>query len=105
MKNNMDIKIIEKYRYTGGDEFSHYDAHFKSNPTMEEFVDWLLNHKSHEYGFIIDTKEGFNKIYVEYRDGKIERLCENYNELKNKTIFLTNMDGGWSRMDYDIGFK
>lgn len=93
----MDIKLLMNFKYTGGDCISHYDATFETNPTLKEFVDWLLKKKSNEWGYVFG-----NGFCIEYRWGNIVKLCDNYNEIKNKKISLHKMDGGWSRMDYRI---
>lgn len=100
----MDIKIKEKYKFTGGDEISHYDAHFESepNPTLEEFVDWILRKHPEEWGYV-RSNEGWTE-YVEYRYGEIRRTCADYSEIKGKTISLKRMAGGWTAMDYCIEF-
>lgn len=108
----MKIEIKSQYKFTGGDEMSHYDAHFVNNPTLEEFVNWILTENSKEWGEVLDCEHKdpryepyfYPKIIVEYKWGKIISLCEDYDELKNKTIELTKMDGGWSAMDYTIKF-
>ena len=109
---SMNIKINSKYKFTGGDEMSHYDASFETNPTLEEFVNWIITKKKEEWGDIEDCEHNdpeqlpykFNKKIVEYKWGKILKVCEDYEQLKNKTIALTKMDGGWSAMDYTIKF-
>ena len=93
----MDIKLLMNFKYTGGDCISHYDATFETNPTLKEFVDWLLTKNSNEWGYVFG-----NGFFVEYSCGNIVKLCDNYNEIKNKKISLQKMDGGWSRMDYRI---
>lgn len=107
----MDIRINSKYKFTGGDEISHYDASFEENPTLYQFVCWVLRSIG-EWGYIEDRNTpdpkhlpyNFPKKIVEYRYGKIIFLCDDYDQLKDKKIALTNMDGGWSRMDYTIKF-
>lgn len=108
----MEIKINTRYKSTGGDEISHYDAAFETKPILKEFVSWILSEKSGEWGYIEDSEHPDNpqcqyfipKKIMEYSHGEIVSLCEDYDQLKNKTITLTNMDGGWSRMDYTIKF-
>lgn len=95
----MDIKLIKEFKSTGGDCISHFDAKFEINPTLEEFVDWLLTNQAKEWGYVFGN--GFF-VFVEYSCGNIVKLCDNYNEIKNKKISLHKMDGGWSRMDYRI---
>ena len=93
----MDIKLIMEFKSTGGDCISHFDAKFETNPTLEEFVDWLLTKQVKEWGYVFG-----NNFCIEYSLGNIVKLCDNYNEIKNKKISLHRMDGGWSRMDYTI---
>lgn len=99
MNNIMDIKLLKNFKYTSGDCISHFDATFETNPTLEEFVDWLLTKNSKEWGYVYN-KRFF--IFVEYSCGNIVKLCDNYNEIKNKKISLHQMHGGWSCMDYTI---
>lgn len=96
-----DNNIIQVYKYTGGDQISHYEAKFVENPTLEEFVSWILANRAYEYG-VIHEKGSWAKVYVEYRDGKVAEFCDNYSEIKDKKISLNSMDGGWSLMDYSI---
>lgn len=108
----MKIEINSTYKFTGGDEMSHYDASFVNNPTLEEFVNWILTEKNDEWGDIRDCEHKdprhepyfFPKKIVEYKWGNIISLCDDYDELKHKTIELTKMDGGWTAMDYTIKF-
>ena len=109
----MKIDFNLTYKFTGGDEISHYDASFKyGNPTLGEFLNWILTEKSGEWGEIEDYGHDnpellpykFPKKIVEYKWGKIVSLCDDYEQLKDKTIELIKMDGGWSRMDYTIKF-
>lgn len=93
----MDIKLLMNFKYTSGDCISHFDATFETNPTLKEFVDWLLSKKSNEWGYVRG-----DDFCIEYRWSNIVKLCDNYNEIKNKKISLHKMDGGWSRMDYTI---
>lgn len=98
------IKITKEYLSTGGDEISHYKAKFENNPTLEEFVDWILKENPREWGYVRSKwipGQGDEK-YVEYSHGKIVKLCDNYSEIKNKTIELCAMDGGWTAMDYVV---
>lgn len=97
----MDIKIIKKYKFTGGDAVSHYDAHFETNPTMEEFFEWIIKENPEDWG-VVENPELWPDNYMEYSDGEIVRVCDNYNEIKDKTISLCSMDGGWTKMDYTI---
>ena len=104
----MDIRINTKYKSTSGDAISHYDVWFEENPTLYEFVCWVLTKKSDEWGYIEDqdnrNKYNIPKKIMEYSHGKIVSLCDDYDQLKDKTIAITYMDGGWTRMDYTIKF-
>lgn len=100
------IKITKEYLSTGGDEISHYKAKFENNPTLEEFVNWILKENPMEWGYVRSKwipGQGDEK-YVEYSHGKIVKLCDDYPKIKNKTIELLNMDGGWTAMDYVVKF-
>jgi hypothetical protein len=96
----MSIEIKSYYESTSGDAISHYKAEFVSNPTLEEFVNWILETNPEEWGDIRGVD--FWTKYVEYRYGKIVELCDNYDAIKGKTISLKRMDGGWTNMDYTI---
>ena len=96
----MGIKIIKtEFEGTSGDCISHYKAKFEKNPTLGEFVDWILTNRKGEWGYI-----GKRALCIEYRCGKITCNHEQFEEHKNKKIRLLRMDGGWSRMDYTIEF-
>lgn len=58
----MDIKLIMEFKSTGGDCISHFDAKFETNPTLEEFVDWLLTKQAKEWGYVFG-----NNFCIEYR--------------------------------------
>lgn len=103
----MKINIMTtNYLGTGGDCVSHYLAMFAENPTLEEFLEWILNERKGEWGYVIlnDGKSMFGKKLIEYRRGKIEGTCSDYESIKHKTICLNRMDGGYSRQDYCVTY-
>ena len=85
----MDIKIIKKYKFTGGDAVSHYDAHFETNPTMEEFFEWIIKENPEDWG-VVENPELWPDNYMEYSDGEIVRVCDNYNEINNHFLVKGN---------------
>lgn len=98
-----DIRIIQKYRFTAGDAISYYDAKFIKNPTLDDFVQWLITNNSDEWG-TVRTESTIGAPIVEYKRGRVTMFCEDYESLKNKTISLTMKFGGWGMMDYVIEF-
>ena len=95
----MGIKIKQQYVGTGGDTVHHYNAEFVTNPTLEEFVEWVIKNHPKDWGEINSVR---NAIYVEYEEGKIVRRCKNYSSIKGRKISLKYVDGGWSMMDYTV---
>ena len=96
----MEIRIISEYKFTGGDAISYYDAHFANNPTLEDFVSWVIANNRSDWGYI--QAAGLGCRYVEYRYGEVVGICADYDEIKGKIISLRQMEGGWTRMDYII---
>lgn len=95
------IKIIyDKNEGTGGDQISHHIAHFANNPTLREFVDWLLSCKR-EWGEV-ETKD--RMTLLEYKHGEIVFSHIPESQYDNQ-INLLRVDGGWSRYDYTIEFQ
>lgn len=98
----MEIKIIkDKYEGTSGDEISHYKVHFLENPTLREFIDWVLSTNPREWGYI-EIRNYPSRI--KYDNGSIVR-CTIPDEQLNKRIRLIRKDGGWSAMDYTVEFE
>lgn len=95
----MDIEIIKEYLRTGSDEISYYKARFMVNPTLDEFVEWVLAERKREWGYI--ETSNINKI-LEYRYGEIVSECYDFEKIKKRNISLKYMAGGWTRMDYGI---
>lgn len=93
------IKMIQ----TGGpygDETSSYKFDLMSdNVTLQEFINFLLTYKSHEWGYLYDE---FGERFLEYRWGQLI-----YCNIKDTSIQIErigNAQGGWSCMDYSIKF-
>lgn len=99
------IQIEKEYDFTGGDCMSHYkNVRFVENPTLEEFVNWVLTERPDEWGYIRSKwiPDKGDEEYVEYSDGKLIGVCDNYNEIKGRKISLLDLDSGWTRTDYTI---
>lgn len=72
--------------------------------TVSQFLDWVINDRSNEWGCIGISHEEkwaqFCEVKCEYRYGKLlSRLPEEY---LDKTIVGVTARGGWSAMDYVI---
>lgn len=96
------IKIHWNNGKTCNDATIYYEnCEFEVNPTLGEFIDWLLNVQNGEWGYIALDRV-FNRR-LEYRWGKI--VSDSFTPAeKAKKIALISADGGWTRMDYTIRF-
>lgn len=88
----MDIKIIATSTpRTGGDCITHYKAKFEENPTLGEFVEWILTQNSGEWGDIY-VSTGYSKIRIlGYRYGVIVSEEPEYYNNADKTIELCHI--------------
>lgn len=98
-----NIQIIQAYKSTTGDSVSFYEAKFVENPTLEEFVKWIITKNPHDWG-TVHLGKVFGPPVIEYRWGMVTKYCEDYEDLKQKTISLDMKFGGWTMMDYVIKF-
>lgn len=99
----MDIKIIQTGpSRIGGDHTTYYKAKFETNPTLQQFVHWILKERPSEWGDV--SLSGFRGKLVEYRYGTITYTSPICEESWDKTIELISYSGGWSRSDYIIKF-
>ena len=99
----MDIKIIQTGpSRTGGDCTTYFKAKFETNPTLQQFIAWILKERPSEW---VDVSlSGFGGRLVEYNRGTItyaNPVCE---ESLDKVIELVSYCGGWSRSDYLVKF-
>lgn len=94
----MEINIIYDKSYgMGSDGTRCSECHFEKNPTLGEFVEWVLR-RGNEWGEIA-VNSGFDDI-VEYSHGKIINDKSLYEKYKDETVELKTISGGWSRVDY-----
>lgn len=96
------VKIIYEERgFTSGDCTTHYNkVHFESNPTLREFLDWVIS-KKEEWGYV--RLNSWPDSTYEYRWGKVVKDGFDPKD-KDRKIELISVDGGWSNMDYTIKF-
>lgn len=93
------IKLIQ----TGGpygDETCSYKFDLMSdNITLQEFINFLLTHKSDEWGYLCDEQ---GERFLEYRWGRL--LSCSIKDTSIKIERIGSARGGWSSMDYRIKF-
>lgn len=101
----MDIKIIQTgTSHTCGDCTTYYKAKFETNPTLQQFVHWILKERPSEWGDVSLSGFSLRGKLVEYRYGTITYTNPTCEESWDKTIELISYNGGWSRSDYVIKF-
>lgn len=89
--------IIDHASPFGGDCTQYFKCHLDSPSTLKEFVSHVLSNKR-EWG---DIEVNRHKV-IEYRHGEIVSVSADYDKIKDKTVSLTGMSGGWTRMDYEL---
>lgn len=89
--------IIDHASPIGGDCTQSFECHFDTSPTLQEFVLHVLSNKR-EWGYI----EVNHHQVIEYNHGEIVSVSTEYEAIKDKTVSLTGMSGGWTRMDYKL---
>lgn len=78
----------------GSDCTSCDEVHFEENPTLREFVDWVLKTYPNDFGSI--------GRLIEYNCGKI--LVNRAEDKMDQTISISHRSGGWGETDYNIHF-
>lgn len=100
----MGIKLV-KTSGPYGDQTCMYDVIFKSEMTLQEFVNEVLENKS-EWGNITVKDEKLNNIIrIKYSYGNIENNEEITIKMEDYYIFAIKANGGWSMMNYMVVLK
>lgn len=106
MKQLFDLKIAgeESGGPLGGT--APYNIVLHEKCTVREFVEYVLNNKSNEWGYIGINNPEKNPFFgypnIQYSCGRIKAgyIIEDFGEFLDKPIINVTASGGWSRMDY-----
>lgn len=99
----MDIKIIQTgHSCTNGDCTTYFKAKFETNPTLQQFVAWILKERPSEWGDV--SLSGFGGRLIEYSHGAITYAYPVCEESWDKVIELVRYRGRRSRSDYIVKF-
>ena len=100
----MGIELV-KTSSPYGDSTCMYDVIFKSEMTLQEFVNEVLDNKS-EWGIITVKDTNFTTIIrIKYKYGVIENNEEIHLKMEDYHILSATANGGWSLMDYRVVLK
>ena len=102
----MSLFTLKQESDVRGDETASYSVHFRTPPTIGEFVEDILANHQNDWGYIgiynhdtgSDPSCFSGKPFIEYSRGSLR--SDFSKEFKSKRIRAASADGGWSRMDY-----